>query len=278
MAIKTTEGRGPRFYFDTENPAIKYPGVTSVIGMLAKPGLQYWSARMAAELAVDSLDYVGQMAERGGHAAAVQYIAGAAGRYTGERSRIGSDAHDLFERMIRGEILRHVHPDMVPYQRHFDEFLSAVQPELVGAEDVAWSDTHRYAGSFDAALRLRLGEDGRPDPSGAPALVMADWKTGKNTYPEVAMQMSAYAHADKVIAADGTESPMPDFDGACVLHITADNWDFRPVRIDREGVFSTFLALREVFEWDRVTSKTVLGDSIAQGVAEFLSGTQRRSH
>lgn len=276
MNIDTTKGKGPRFYFDTAFPAIKYPGVTSIVGMLPKPFLQFWSAKMAAELAVDSLDFIEGIHKRGGRDAAVQYVSGAARRYTKERSDIGSEAHDMFERMIRGERVGYVARDMAPYQRHFAEFLDVVQPELVRAEDVAWSDTHRYAGSFDAMLRLRLDENGKPDPAGEEALVIADWKTSKSTYADVALQMSAYAHADKVIAPDGTETPMPEFDGAVVLHITPEQWAFKPVQIS-EPVFSHFLHLRATFDWDRDVSKNVIGDPIASSTNDLVTGTQRRA-
>jgi hypothetical protein len=280
VAIRTVHKSGGRFYFNEDFPDIKYPGVTSVVGMLPKPFLAYWQAKMVAELAVDSLDFIQQMADRD-RDGAVQYLKGAANRYTKVRANVGSDAHDLFERMIRGQHIGRVHPDMVPYQRHFAAFLDAVQPELVRAEDVAWSDTHEYAGSFDGILRLRLDEHGKPDPAGEPALVMADWKTSKSTYPDVALQMSAYAHADKIIAPDGTETPMPEFDGALVLHITEDQASFKPVRIAAENgqpdVFAHFLHLRDTFEWVQRVSKTVLGDPIWSTDGALITGTQRRA-
>jgi hypothetical protein len=280
VAVRTIQRSGSRFYFNEDYPDIKYPGVTSVISMLPKPFLAYWQAKMVAELAVDSLDFVGQMAERD-RQGAVDYLKGAANRYTKSRASVGSQAHDLFERMIRGQYIGRVHPDMVPYQRHFSAFLDSVQPELVRAEDVAWSDEHRYAGSFDGILRLKLGEDGRPDPAGETALVMADWKTSKSTYPEVALQMSAYAHAEFIIAPDGTREDMPDFDGAVVLHITDEQAAFKPVRIAEENgkpdVFAHFLHLRETFEWDKHVSKTVLGDPIWSTSGALVTGTQRRA-
>jgi hypothetical protein len=275
MGIRTIQRSGSRFYFNEEFPDIRYPGVTSVVGMLPKPFLAYWQAKMVAELAVDSLDFIQQMADRD-RDGAVQYLKGAASRYTKVRANVGSNAHDLFERMIRGQYVGRVHPDMTAYQRHFAEFLDTVQPELVRAEDVAWSDEHEYAGSFDAVLRLRLDENGRPDPGGEPALVMADWKTSKSTYPDVALQMSAYAHAEFIIAPDGSRTPMPDFDGACVLHITDSEWSFKPVRIDESDVFAHFLHLRRTFEWIQKTSKTVLGDPIASSAGGLVTGTQRR--
>jgi hypothetical protein len=275
VAVRTVQRSGSRFYFNEAFPDIKYPGVTSVVGMLPKPFLAYWQAKMVAELAVDSLDFIQQMAERD-RDGAVQYLKGAATRYTKTRARVGSEAHDLFERLIRGERVGRVHPDMVPYQRHFGEFLDAVQPELVRAEDVAWSDTHEYAGSFDGILRLKLDENGKPDPAGETALVMADWKTSKATYPDVALQMAAYAHADKIVAPDGSEEPMPEFDGAVVLHITDTQAAFKPVRIDQD-VYDHFLYLRRTFEWVNKTSKTVLGDPIWSTDGALITGTQRRA-
>ncbi|MDX3295123.1 hypothetical protein PV569_15555 [Streptomyces scabiei] len=275
--VRTIQRGGSRFYVHPERPEIKVPGVTSVVGMLPKPFLMFWAAKMTAELAVDSLPFVAQMAERD-RQGAVDYLKGASRRYTKMRADVGSDAHDLFERMIRGQFVGSVHPDLEPYRAHFADFLEAVNPRLERAEDVAWSDAHAYAGSFDAVLTVWLDEDGNPTPdrSGVPHLLMADWKTSKATYPDVALQMSAYANADRIISPDGTSEPMPEFDGAAVLHITPELWEFKPVRIDEE-VFSFFLALRKVFTWDRDVSKTVLGRAIAKSVGALVTGTQRRA-
>ncbi|MHC0429240.1 hypothetical protein ACX6XY_03500 [Streptomyces sp. O3] len=275
--VRTIQRGGSRFYVHPERPEIKVPGVTSVVGMLPKPFLMFWAAKMTAELAVDSLPFVAQMAERD-RQGAVDYLKGASRRYTKMRADVGSDAHDLFERLIRGEHVGRVHPDLEPYRKNFVDFLDAVNPRLERAEDVAWSDEHGYAGSFDAVLTVWLDDDGKPTPdrSGTPHLLMADWKTSKDTYPDVALQMSAYAHADRIIAPDGTSEPMPEFDGAAVLHITPEQWAFKPVRVDRD-VFSFFLALRKVFTWDREVSRTVIGRAIAKSVGQLTTGTQRRA-
>jgi hypothetical protein len=274
--VTTVKRGGSRFYVHPDKPLVTVPGVTSVIGMLPKPFLQYWSAKMAAELAVDSIDMLADMVNRD-RDGAVDYIKGAANRYTKTRSTIGSAAHDMFERMMRGEHIGRVHPDMESYRRGFAEFLAAVNPELIRAEDVAWSDAHDYAGSFDAILRVWLMPDNTPDPTrkrGEPVDLMVDWKTSKDTYPEVALQLAAYANADRIISADGTSEPMVDVNGAAVLHITPEGWAFKPVVITAE-VFSYFLALRRVFDWDRETSKSVLGKPIAKNVG-LVTGTQRR--
>lgn len=283
--VRTIQRGGSRFYVDPET-AIKVPGVTSVIGMLPKPFLAFWNAKMVAELAVDSLPFVEQMAARD-RQGAIDYLKGAARRYTKGRADVGSAAHDLFERMMyggflarddKGVFIERVHPDLVPYRENFADFLAAVNPELVRAEDIAWSNTYEYAGSFDGILRVWLDDDGKPTPdrSGEPVLLMADWKTSKDTYPDVALQMSAYAHADYIIDPEGNREPMPVFDGGAVLHITADQWAFKPVLITDE-VFSYFLDLRRIFNWDREVSKTVIGRAIASSSGKLITGTQRRA-
>ncbi|MFJ9961091.1 hypothetical protein [Streptomyces avermitilis] len=253
--------------------------MTSILSMLPKEFLGFWRAKLAAELAVDSLDFISRMAEAD-REGAVKYLSGAAGRYTKARASIGSEAHDLFERMIRGEDVGRQRSDLEPYRLHFAEFLATVQPELAGAEDIAWSDTHQYAGSFDVMMWVWLRQDDFGTlhvdrVNGVRTLIMGDWKTSKATYPDVALQLSAYEHADKIIHADGTESPMPEFGGSAVLHITADQWSFKPVRTD-DAVFRVFLALREVFDWDRDLSKDVIGRPLASGGGGIVTGTQRR--
>jgi hypothetical protein len=273
---------GSRFYQDPENLQVTVPGVTSVISMLSKPFLQFWAAKMAAELAVDSIDYLKEMAERD-RDGAVAFVKGASTRYTKLRADIGSQAHDQFERLIRGDYVGRVSQDMAPYVAHFREFLERVNPELISAEDVMWSDTHAYAGSSDAVLRVWLFADNTPDPTrgkfghSQPVNLITDWKTSKDIHSEVALQLAAYGHADRLITPDGTSHPMPEIEGGAVLHVTPEGWNFKPVSIG-EDVFAAFLALREVFRWDRELSKTVLQKSIAQsGSALRVTGTQRRA-
>ncbi|MEV8015655.1 hypothetical protein AB0O76_04705 [Streptomyces sp. NPDC086554] len=277
--VRTIYRGGSRFYVHPEDREIVHPGVTSVIGMLPKQNfLAPWQAKMTAELAVDSLDFIAEMAQRD-KVGAVDYLKGAARRYTKVRADIGSEAHDLFERLIRGEHVGRVRADLEPYVAHFREFMAAVNPQLVRAEDVAWSDTYGYAGSFDVVMYVWLDENGDPTPdrSGEKHLIMGDWKTSKSTYPDVALQMSAYMNADFIIDPDGNREPMPEFDGAAVLHITDETWAFKPVVTDA-AVFAEFLRLRGTFDWDRDLSRKVIGKPIAKKVGGKLqTGTQRRA-
>lgn len=276
--VRTIFRSGSRFYISPIDREVIYPGVTSILGMLPKQQfLGPWNGKMAATLAVDSIEFVADMAARD-REGAIQYLSGAARRYTKVRSDIGSEAHDLFERLIRGEYVGRVRADLEPYVQHFREFLAAVNPELVRAEDVAWSDTHEYAGSFDVIMRVWLDAAGNPTPdrSGTPALILGDWKTSKATYSDVALQMAAYMNADYIISADGAREPMPAFDGAAVLHVTDETWAFKPV-VAGPAEFAEFLHLRSTFEWDREGSKRVILKPIAKKAGKLVTGTQRRA-
>ncbi|MFE4367957.1 MULTISPECIES: hypothetical protein [unclassified Streptomyces] len=269
--VTTIQRGGSRFYVNAETNE-RVPGVTSVLAMLPKPFLTPWAAKTTAEAAVDNLPAVTSIAkyDRDG---AVDFLKGAYRRYTKTRAGIGSEAHDLFERMIREEVVNpaDLPSQMRPYYENFSEFLDKVQPQLLRAEDVAWSDRHQYAGSFDALLRI-TGDDGET------VTVIVDWKTSKDTYPEVALQMAAYGFADRLIDPEGNSEPMPLIDAAAVLHITDTRWKFKPVRFDAE-VFGCFLNLRRTFDWDREVSSTVIGKPFAQGAfgnARIITGTERR--
>ncbi|MFJ6019767.1 hypothetical protein ACIQFP_10500 [Nocardiopsis alba] len=280
-SIGTIKRGGSRFYVDRDDATRDpLPGVTSIVDMLNKPFLQFWAAKLTAELAIDSLDYIGAMAERD-RQGAVDYLKGASRRYTKQRADVGSSAHDIFERLARGEHVGRVHPDVAPHAAHFREFLEKVNPELVRAEDVAWSNTHQYAGSFDAIMNVWFREEhGRlvptPDRSGDPHTLMVDYKTSKSAYPTVALQMAAYAHSDYLVDANGDRHPHPEYDGGAVLHITESGWQMIPVDIGSR-VFAHFLSLRDAFEWDRQTSRKVLGKPIASGGA-LVTGTERRAN
>ena len=273
VACMRTQKQGDDRYYVNDDTGERYPGVTSIIGTRAKPFLQRWAARLSAELAVDALPYLQQLAERD-RAGAIAFLANAAQRYTKQRGEIGSEAHIIFERMIRGQSVDHVPAGMEPYRANFAEFLAAVNPELVRAEDIVVSDTYGYAGSFDVWLNVWLDGNGIPTPdrSGVAKLVLADWKTGKKTYPEVGLQLGAYANADYVMAPDGTRDALPVFDGFYVLHITAEGWEFVPITVT-ERDFDVFVSLLHIFNWN---SRHVIGKPVV-GSGEVQTGTERRA-
>jgi hypothetical protein len=154
--------------------------------------------------------------------------------------------------------------DVKPHVRWFREFLAEIQPTFLYLEETVWSDTHRYAGSFDAIATI----DGET--------VLLDWKTSKSVYDSVALQLSAYRYADRIILAENGESvDVPAMAGGAVLHVRPEGWQLVPVKCDEE-IYSHFLSLRHTFDWETATKKKVVGRPIASG-GELVTGTQRRA-
>ncbi|MFJ4768473.1 hypothetical protein ACIP88_05050 [Streptomyces uncialis] len=263
--VSTLKRGGSRFYVDPDDGRIKVPGVTSVCDMTPKDFLKYWAVKITAETAVEQVDTVVRLAERD-PAGAVDYLKGAHRRQSSAAAGLGSAAHDLFERLARGEEVRdrHVHMDVKHHVRWFREFLDEVQPEFLHLEETVWSDTHLYAGSFDAIARV----DGE--------IVVIDWKTSKAVYDSVALQLSAYRYADRIIlAADGSSVPVPAITAGAALHVRPDGWSLVPVECG-PTVFQAFTHLRAVFDWEKDGKRGVIGRPVAGG-GSAETGTQRRA-
>jgi hypothetical protein len=249
--VSTISRGGSRFYVHPDTQE-KVPGVTSVLGMLPKGFLKFWASKVVAEMAVDNLGEVVSIAMRD-REAAIDFLKRSPDRFTKKAADVGTEAHDLFERMAKGENLGRVHPDLKPFVDHFESFLTEFSPEFVFMEETVWSETHNYAGSFDAFATIE-GER-----------VWLDYKTTRSgVHEEVAIQLAAYRYADYIVRSDGGRVPMPGADGGAVLHVRPEGWSLIPVRCD-EDVFQTFLHLRQVFEWERELKGSVIGDAINAG-------------
>lgn len=264
--VNTIKRGGARFYVNPDDAKQKVPGVTSIIGMLPKDFLRYWAAKEVAQTAVDSLPVVLQMILNDQKDAAVDFLKKSPDRNTRAAADTGTAAHDLFERMAKGETLGRVHPDLEPFVRHFDEYLTVCQPEYHFMEETVWSDKHHYAGSFDAFATIsgeRLWLDNKTTRSGVHA--------------EVGLQLAAYRFADSIIRSDGGRVPMPEADGGAVVHVRPEGWQLVPVRCD-EALFELFLHLREIFNYEKELKPTILGHAVASGPAENApTGPKRRT-
>ena len=247
-SINTIKRSGSRFYVDPRNGA-KVLGVTSAINQLSKPFLQYWASKLVAEEAVNNLGAVFNLVQNENEAAAIDFLKRAPTRSSGAAAETGTIVHGLVEQLNKGESLGLVHPDYAPWIERYNKFLDEFQPEFLEVETTAWSDTHGYAGTLDAIAKI----DNQ--------IVILDLKTGKGVYDSVALQLTAYSQADFLLDPDGTERPLPELDGAAVLHLRPDNYDLIPVRIG-DDIFEVFLALVRLSKWDMEEKRTVLGAPI----------------
>lgn len=251
--VSTIKRGGSRFYVSPETGE-KLPGVTSILDMLPKGYLKYWAAKVVAEEAVADIVALANLVDRNPEGA-IDYLKRAPDRNTRKAADTGTDAHDYFERQARGEVidLSTVPENLQIFVRHYDEFLQVVQPEILFLEETVWSDTHRYAGSFDAFAKIE-GES-----------VWVDNKTTRSgVHEEAGLQLSAYRHADYLLRPDGTRVPMPKADGGAVVHVRPEGWKVVPVACGPEQ-FEVFLHLRKIFDYEKFAKASIVGQPVFSG-------------
>lgn len=252
--VNTIKRGDSRFYVEPDSGE-KVPGVTSVLGMLPKGFLKFWAAKMVAEEFADDPGTAISLLFRN-REAAVDHLKKAPDRNTRKAADIGTAAHDLFELMSQGKPIGRVHPELEIYVQHFDDFLKKCQPEYHLLEETVWSDTHKYAGSFDANATIwgeRLWIDNKTTRSGV--------------HEEVGLQLAAYRFADYILRPDGSRTPNPKADGGAVLHVRPEGWKLVPVKAD-EQAFEVFLHLREIFRYEKEMKSSMVGKVVASGPDE----------
>lgn len=253
--------------------------VTTLLGEgIPKPALLGWAVKVTAEWAVDNIDAVTATA-RSDRAAAVDMLKRCRFRESSAAAARGSDVHRVAESYALGQPVD-TPAEIEPYVKQYLRFLDEHEPQFEAAECAVFNLTYHYAGTLDAIAVVggrrcvldlkttakRAGEGARPP------------------YPDVALQLAAYAHAE-VVGIDPlrettysgrryyvydetlTTHPMPEVDGALALVISPYDYQLVPVRIDDE-VWQAFLYAREVARWQLETSRRVLGPPVAAPAKE----------
>lgn len=266
MPPRNARSAGSKRYYDWKGE--RFWSVTTILsGGVPKPALLPWGIKMVAEGAVEAaqsgalLPMVEQDAD-----AAVQFLKGLPYAKRDRAANLGTEIHEAIEILTQGMPWPDWPLPIRPHMDRFREFVDAYRPEWIASEASVYSRSQAYAGTLDAIVRI------------GDRILLLDVKTGKAIYPEVALQLAAYRHAEFIGTPDGEEQPMPAVDGCVALHLTDQRADLIEVRSD-EQVLNAFLYAREVFRWQEETSKGVISktplaplydaDSEPLGVAEF---------
>lgn len=266
---------------DVPKPAaedIQFYSVTTILGVLDKPALVYWSAEMAAKAAVQVAGSLPARLEEEGDEAVIKWLRDAQFRRPkGQRTaaELGTAVHAACEEYALTGTRPVVDDEVRPFLDQFDKWASTAQPKYHAVETTVFNPTYGYAGTLDAIVEV-YGQT-----------LLTDYKTSKKSldtkgketkpYPEVAPQLAAYRFAEMaavwrprrferyqrryyLLGPDEREMavPMPKVDGGMAIHITPDHCRAYPIRCD-EPVFDAFLFILETFRWDNELAKTVIG-------------------
>lgn len=223
-----------------------YVSVTTVISDgIPKPGLARWMAKKVAEVAGRERESIAGRSEQD----AIKYLLASltSSANAGEAASTGSRVHAICEDYAKsGTFPDALDEDVAPFIEQYKRFILDWNPEYVESEATVYSRLYGYAGTLDAIARI----DGRT--------YILDIKTGKGVWPEVALQLAAYRHADFIGRPDGREDPIPDCDGALVLHLRPDAYELLPVSAD-SAVHDTFLSALDIHRWIRYDAKAIVG-------------------
>lgn len=241
--------------------------VTTIIGNgVPKPAIAGWQAKTIAEYAVaNHRQLAGMLAavrlvktdtglqvvtDPDAVQGAIDWLKGSPWRESSRKMDLGSAVHAEAEAHVLGAP-RPEAPILVRgYIDAFRDFIAVMKPEFELTEATVYNPAESYAGTLDAICRI----------GGARLLI--DYKTGKGIYPDVALQLAAYARATHILLPDGSSVPMVPVDGAAALHLREDGtWDLIPTDIG-DVPWAAFRYAREVMRWMEEGSKNVLSQPV----------------
>ncbi len=251
---------------------VQYPGVTTILDVLDKSRpLMTWAARQTAEAAIElygsslpDLDIAGAfqadnafgaMIRTVGREGLVKALTSRSNWKRDEAAQLGTEVHDLADRLIRGVPL----PGMTDTQRmrveHYTRWWESEQKQgaklrlseaMILQPNYENNPESGWGGTFDL---LYYDADG--------ATVLADIKTGgkwgRKVYESEVLQVTAYGMGRLVQpSVEGftlpSVYPMPQVDKYKVIHVTGEGCKAIPVDVTARDRMA-FLACLDLHHW-----------------------------
>lgn len=222
-----------------------FTSVTTLLGALSKPALVGWAAKSVAEYAVEHMAEVSALA-KADPAGAVRALKGSPWQQRDAAADLGSYVHNQIEARILGQTPAEPPAEVAARVAHFESFCADYAPVFEAAEATVYNREAQYAGTLDSIAMI-----------GGERFIIDVKTTKSGVYPEHALQLCAYAHAEFIGAPDGTEVPMPEIDAGAVLWINPRGYEFHRVRID-DQVYGYFLAIAMAWEFQNTFGKSAL--------------------
>jgi hypothetical protein len=265
---RINRGNGHSYLLDGD----KVDGVTTVIGNgYPKPALVGWAARTIAEFVGERLDIDPEIGTVGAiqlvaalktidleqrkprfpadgtisRLAIIDTLKGVHWRERDQAARRGTEVHSYGERLVHGEPVE-VPEELDGHVKAYIQFLDDFDPEPVLVEVTVGNRTHHWMGTLDLIADIR-GERW-----------LLDIKTTRSgIYPETALQLAAYRHAEFYLDADGQEHPMLEVDRVGAIWVRADGYDL--IEVDASRVtYNMFRYVQQVARFQTITGAEVI--------------------
>ena len=234
---QVTAPTGGRHY---EIDGVRYPSVTTILKVVNKPALVPWAKKVALEKVREELQ---ERVTRPAHAPTelddewLDEVIAAAKKRTDEirdeAASIGTRSHEVIEDFLKtGELpLSKIDRDIVPVIESFTNWWYVSGLKFHASEMVVVSKVHGYAGTLDVVAIDERGEH-----------CVIDIKTSNGIYPEMAMQVAAYAFAYESMALEHDT-------GRCyVVRLGKNKSEFEVKEVDVWRSFEGFQGAMRLFE------------------------------
>lgn len=220
------------------------PSVTTVLGVLNKPGLSWGAAKETALFAIHHRDEWEHLAVEDAYHRLRKHHRG----IWNDKASRGTAVHALALEWARGNEVD-CPPECSPYLDALERFYDECDPGWVEMERTVVYDVAglEYGGSYDFVADVTV-------KGGARKRLLTDYKTGQRYPVEVILQLAGYRFAKGMgvfSPLGGLESiePMIEVDGAAVLYLHDDGtYELLELPAERPA-HDIFLALRRAWGW-----------------------------
>lgn len=258
--------------------------VTTILGILSKPGVEYWQREEVAKAFIGIAPSLTQRIGEDGIDQVIKWGIDAPYRKKqGERTAadLGTAFHAIAEEVaITGKFPTY-DEELAPFVKQFSSWLDRAQPTFLASEMPVYSPSYGYAGTSDGILELEGTK------------FIFDFKTSRKSldrqhkpttpYPEAGVQLAAYRYAEYAVPISPRRweqfrrryylfgeperehaVPVPEVEAGLVIHVTPEHCDAYLMRCDEE-IHQSFLYMLEVARHQFEISKTIVGAKLLIG-------------
>lgn len=256
----------------------EYPSVTTILGVIGKPALIAWSAKVERELVTNVSSQLYQDLHGTPKLSPAAYLMSLSSRLGREKAsqkelqkagEIGSQAHKLIEWNLRASLMQQPGPSPQVTDKAmwavmaWEDWKRSVNLKPIWIEQTVWSKEHGYAGRMDLYCSLDLKglisyyktkktevpqflELMMENFSDREVTAICDWKTGKAIYAEAELQNAAYRNAFREMGHGSA-------DLGIIVRLPKNTEDpefeVRVIETPEKQLMQTFLHTFELWKW-----------------------------